>query len=338
MTGKVCYDISSGGRVEMGSFLELDLKKTGEYFADDKNTARLNSGRSGIYHALRLLRCTAIYLPFYLCPDVKEFMKKKSIRISYYNISEDFEPILDRIEKNTAILIVNHYGLMSERKLISITERYGNVIVDNCASFFKQSLPGVYNVYSCRKFFGVPDGCYVSGPDAGTEVCDYPQDHSSETSLFLLMRIEKGCSASYQEKMKNEDRINNSDVLQMSGLTRSLMSSLDYEIIRKKRSYNFRYACSLYDQFNLINITKFADNDAVPLFYPLVVKDVELVEKLRTHGIFTGRRWIHLLKDVNADSFEAFLSSYMVAIPVDQRYGKKELDYCFDIFMKVVKL
>jgi hypothetical protein len=338
MTGKVCCDISSGDRFEMGSFLELDLKKTGEYFADDNNTARLNSGRSGIYHALRLLNCTKIYLPYYLCPDVKDFLKRKSIRISYYNISEDFEPILDRTEKKSAILIVNHYGILSERKLISISEPYRNVIIDNCASFYSRILPGCYNIYSCRKFFGVPDGCYVCGPDAGTRFCDYPLDQSSDTSLFLLMRIEKGCSLTYHERMKNEERINNSDVFNMSVLTRSIMCSLDYECLRKKRSDNFRHASSLYNPYNQIDTTRYIDDDTVPLFYPLVIRDTELVEKLRHYNIYTGRRWTDVLSEVNTDSFEALLSSYMVPLPIDQRYGGKELNYCFDIFRKVVKI
>ena len=331
------WNTRSESTYEIGSFLELDLRKTGEYFPDDKNMARLNSGRSGIYHALRLMNCTSIYLPFYLCPDVKEFLEKKSIRISYYYISEDFEPILDRVEQDMAILIVNHFGIFSEKKLYSIKKRYKNVIIDNCASFFRQKIAGCYNVYSCRKFFGVPDGCYVSGPDAGTKLFDYSQDQSSDTSLFLFMRIEKGCSASYNERMKNEERINSSDVLTMSVLTRSIMCSLDYESIRKKRLDNFRYISSLYEKYNQIDPAKYADENTIPLFYPLVVRDEELVEKLKHYGIYTGRRWTDVLKYVNKNSFETILASYMVPLPVDQRYGRKELDYCYDIYRKVVR-
>ena len=338
MTGPECCGIRSSDRFEIGSFLELDFKNTGEYFPDDCNLARLNSGRSGIYHALRLLNCTEIYLPYYLCPDVKEFLLRKSIRINYYCISVNFEPIIDRIEEKSAILIVNYFGIMSERILHSVSERFCNVIIDNCASFFSKALPGSYNVYSCRKFFGVPDGCYISGPEAGTKVFEYPQDQSSDTSLFLLKRIEKGCAMTYQERMKNEERINSSDVLSMSVLTRSIMCSLDYDFIRKKRSENFRYASSLYEHYNQIDISKFVDEQSIPLFYPLVVKDKELVDKLRIHSIYTGRRWMSVLKDVKNNSFEALLSSYMVPIPVDQRYGQEELNYCFNVFKNVVKL
>jgi hypothetical protein len=264
-------------------------------------------------------------------------LESKSIFVKLYNISDDFEPLLDANEKDSAILIVNYFGLFSKKKLAQIKERYNNVIIDNCAAFFMQKLSGCFNIYSCRKFFGVPDGCYVIGPEAGREVYNYPKDQSSDTSAFLLMRIEKGCNASYKDRMKNEERINNSGILEMSTLTRSLMCSLDYDTIRKKRKDNYLYASSLFEPFNLIIPYKFSDDDSVPMFYPLVVKDEKLVGKLQTYGIYTGRRWIDVLKKVNVDSFEAFLSTYMVPLPIDHRYGQKELDYCFEVFSKVVR-
>lgn len=331
MTGKMFCGTKEEFKMEIGSFLELELKNTGEYFDDSDNTARLNSGRSGIYHSLRMMNCSTIYLPYYLCPDVKIFLEKKSVVVKSYNISDQFVPLLEENEKGSAILIVNYFGLFSKVKLTDLKDRYNNVIIDNCGAFFMEPLPGCFNVYSCRKFFGVPDGCYVIGPDAGSEIYDYPQDHSSDTSAFLLMRIEKGCSASYQERMKNEERIDNSDVLKMSKLSNVLMRSLDYYSIRKKRKENFLLACTIYGSFNLIKPDNFTDDRTVPLFYPLVVKDEKLVDKLQEHGIYTGRRWISVCNEVRVDSFEAYLSRYMVPIPIDQRYGENELNNCAEI-------
>jgi hypothetical protein len=336
MTGNMFSNIRRKDKLEIGSFLELDLKYTGEYFEDDINTARLNSGRSGIYHALRVLNCTTIYLPVYLCPDVKHFLNRKSINIRYYTLSEELEPVLDRNEDYSALLVVNYYGVFSKIKLEKLKDKYNNVIIDNCGAFFMPSLPGCFNVYSCRKFFGVPDGCYVIGPGAGSDSYYYPYDQSSDTSAFLLKRIEKGCSEVYQERMKNEERIDNSDVLKMSHLTRSLMCSLDYDFIMTKRKENYVYIDSLFGTINLIKPNQFADDNSVPLFYPLVVNDKNLVEKLRMHGIYTGRRWDNVLKEVAGDSFEALLSSLMIPLPIDQRYGKEEIDYCYEVFCKVV--
>jgi hypothetical protein len=330
------FNIRTGRKTEIGSFLEMDLRPGKEYFAEEINLARLNSGRGGIYHAMRLMNCNTVYLPYYLCPDVSLFLKDRAINIKFYLISERFEPQLIDNEDGSAVLIVNYFGLFSRQKLNQLKSKYRNVIIDNCGAFFMPHIENCYCIYSCRKFFGVPDGCYVVGPGAGSvSFYDYPCDQSSDTAAFLLKRIEKGCSAVYEERMKNEERIDHAGVLKMSDLTRALMSSLDYDLIAAKRRDNFRFASSLYRQLNLINPDLFGDDNIVPLFYPLVINDKELVEKLKINEIYTGRRWNNVLKEVPPDSFEAFLSSLMVPLPIDQRYGEEELNYCYNILRQV---
>ncbi len=321
--------------MEIGSFIDLDLRRTGEFYNSGIDIARLNSGRAGILHSLKLLNCSTVYLPYYLCPDVKKFLSARAIKIRPYNISNEFLPVIEKNGSDTAILIVNYFGLLSEERIELLTNKYSNVIIDNCSAFFARSIKNCYNIYSCRKFFGVPDGSYVVGPGAALNVLNYPQDVSSETSSFLLKRIEKGSSAVYVERMRNEKRIDNSDILRMSLLTQSLLGSLDYKDIKKIRIDNYRYACELYRPFNLLNINDINDDDIVPLFYPLLIMDCDLVSKFQKYKIYTGRRWANVLQEVDHESFEAFLSNYMVPIPIDQRYGKKELDYCFQVFKKI---
>lgn len=323
--------------MEIGSFLELDLKRTGEYFkTDGKDIARLNSGRSAILHSIRLLNCSSVYIPFYLCPEVKQFLVSKGINVHSYSISDNFAPLMDRNETDTAMLIVNHYGLFDGNKLISIKEKYVNVIIDNCSAFFAPALPGCFSVFSCRKFFGVPDGSYAIGHNASSGCDSYPLDESADTSSFLLKRIEKGCSPVYEERMLNEERINKSDIRRMSLLTQSLMNSLDFEWIRNRRIENFKYAVELFQEKNLLNVGSFIEKESIPLFYPLVLKNREIVGELKKKGIYTGRRWISVLNSTNPDSFEYFLSEYMVPIPVDQRYAKSEILYIYNCIIEIL--
>ena len=107
---------------EIGSFLELDLRKKKEFYQEDENIARLNSGRSGIFHSINLLNCSKIYLPFYLCSSVRDFLIKKNIKIEYYRIDKHFAPQIDKQVDNSAILIVNYFGLVKfNTHVISIT-------------------------------------------------------------------------------------------------------------------------------------------------------------------------------------------------------------------------
>lgn len=315
--------------MEIGSFIELDLQNTGEYYFENQ-IARLNTARAGIYHALKILNCTTLYLPYYQCESVKKFLYAKEIDLKFYQITADFEPKIENTYPDSAILVVNYFGILGQKKMANIVSRFKNVIIDNCPAFYNAPFKDCLNVYSPRKFFGVPDGCYVIGEGADQFTDNYPEDLSSETSNFLLKRIELGCNTSYTDRMKNEHRLDNSDVLRMSKLTSVLLHSIDYQNIRQKRIANFNLAHKLYSGMNLINPTQYIDELSVPMVYPLVVKDAELVRKLKDNNIYTGRWWNYVLNYVDENSFESLLSKYMVPIPIDQRYDKNEIQFVYE--------
>lgn len=310
--------------MEIGSFLELDLRQSGEYF-QTQDIARLNAARAGIYHAMRIYGCSKIYIPYYQCPTVNSFLKSKQIEIELYHIDKEFEPLNVQQSENSVMLLVNYFGILSLDKMRKMSEKYSNVIIDNSAAFYMPPLDNALNVYSARKFFGVPDGCYVIGKNAEKFTERYLQDYSSDTANFLLKRIEYGCSAVYAERMRNEERIDKSDILLMSKLTRSLLCAIDYNAIAARRKENFYFAHSLYKNINLIDPTKFIGDDNVAMVYPLVVEDKYLMGKLREKQVYTGRWWNSVLKTVEVNSFEAFLSTYMLPLPIDQRYNKEEI-------------
>jgi hypothetical protein len=313
---------------EIGSFIELDLRDSGEYFTGGKDIVRLNSARAGIYHSCKLCDCKSVYIPYYLCSSVKSFLLKQGIEVIPYYINDRFEPINIYQQANSAFLIVNYFGILSIKTLTRLASLYKNVIIDNSAGFFTDPVPNCYNVYSPRKFFGVPDGCYIIGEDVNRLTEGYEQDVSSDTASFLLKRIEYGLTSTYSERMRNEERINNSGTLMMSTLTRALLKSIDYASIKTKRKENFNFAHSLYKGMNMFSPTNFIDTECVPMIYPLVLEDRDLIEKLKGRKIYIGRLWNHVLTEVPDYSFEARLSNFLIPVPVDQRYRKKELDYC----------
>jgi len=319
-------------KMEIGSFIELDIRDTGEYFSGVASMARLNSARAGIYHACRLYNCSSLYIPYYMCPMVGKFLTRKGIKVKSYHISETFEPVNLIQEPDAAVVLVNYFGILSNELLKKVSAKYKNVIIDNSPAFYSYPIAGCFSVYSPRKFFGVPDGCYVIGENATRLTHEYSQDCSSETSSFLLKRIEFGSSAVYNERMKNEERIDNSDILNMSILTKALLNGIDYSKIKAKRQSNFYFAHDLYEKFNLFDPTLFIDNECVPMVYPLVVEESDLVDRFKEKHIYTGRWWKHVLLEVPDDSFEARMSKFLVPIPIDQRYGKEELNYCFNVF------
>lgn len=322
--------------MEIGSFIGLDLEGTQEYYDYELDMARLNSARSGIYHSCKLYKCDTVYLPFYLCPSVNKFLSEQGIKTIKYHINAQFEPIGVKQEANSAMIIVNYFGILSHHKMVEIAGRYRNVILDNSAAFYAPPVEDCYNVYSPRKFFGVPDGCYVIGHNASKGIEQYAQDRSSGTSSFLFATIEQGTKATYYERMKNEERIENSGPLRMSELTQCLLKNINYSRIKNKRVENYNYAHLMFSKINKLDPFMAFDETCVPMVYPLVVENKELDQKLREKKVYVGRLWSKVMQEVTSDTFEARMSSFMVPLPIDQRYGRTEVNIMHDFVVEIL--
>ena len=169
------------------------------------------------------------------------------------------------------------------------------------------------NVYSTRKFIGVPDGAYVIGNRADKYVNEYEQCYSSDTAVFLLQRHEYGCEGkTYASRMINEHRIDEEDIMKMSMLTRTILDGTDYNEIILKRKQNFSTACRLLNSINSI-------------VYPLIVENDNLLQVLLKNKHFQSHWWKHLVNEMNSDTFEYWISKYVIPITIDQRYGEEEL-------------
>ena len=164
-------------------------------------------------------------------------------------------------------------------------------------------------------------------------------DYSSDTASFLFKRIEYGCEKSYPERMANETRIDQSDILRMSALSKAILGNAPYSDIAERRRQNFRYAKEKFSTINEISsLFESVTDDEVPFVYPLLIKDAMLVEKLAQKKIFTGRWWKYILNLLPESTFEHYLSSYMLPVPIDQRYGKAEIDIIYDTIMTLTTI
>jgi hypothetical protein len=317
--------------VEIGSFIPLELP-TGREFYSGCEAARLNSGRAGIWHALRVLNCNTVWLPRYECESVRQFLLKKQISIKYYSINDRFDPVDIRQTKEEAVLLVNYFGVMNRKRMAALASQYHNVILDNAQAFYTRPIENYLSVYSARKFFGVPDGAYVLGKNAARFMDTYKRDLSSDTSNFLLQRIEYGCEGkAYTSRKLNERRIDESDIKRMSALTQMILDGTDYAGIRRKRKENFQIACDLFDGINRFDIGRYLDSDCVPMVYPLITGDDQLLERLIAKKHFQGPWWAYLTAELPETAFESYLSRYLAPITIDQRYGRRELEYLKEV-------
>lgn len=323
---------------EIGSFIELELPKGRELYTGDRDVARLNTGRAAIRHAFRLTEAKAIWIPYYQCETVREFLMRKGCTIKYYHQDKNFNPTDLNPAEDEAVLLVNYYGIMSYERMKMLAAGYKNVIIDNCQAFFCPPVLDALNVYSARKFVGVADGAYVVGKDAYQFVEEYPQCYSSDTAVFLLKRIEYGCEGKgYEARTINEERVDTEDIMKMSALTRAMLDGADYEYNKRKRRENFALACELYAGVNAIEPTRFYDEGTIPMVYPLVVEDDSLLGALLAAKHFQGHWWKYITEELPEDTFEHWLSRYVIPITIDQRYGEAEIRHIHSVVMNALK-
>ena len=169
--------------------------------------------------------------------------------------------------------------------------------MDHTHAFFQHPLPGVDTLYSCRKFFGLSDGAYLS-TDA-TLTTGKEQDVSAERMGHILGRFEKDAGTYYQKMLDNAATYHHMKILTMSRLTQNLLKAIDYEQIRQKRNENYRF----------------------------------LKELLPSDSPFTRVTpdGPNVIRDCAPESYEYQWAADILPLPCDQRYGNEEMQRIADV-------
>ena len=303
----------------IGGYFELELNNGGEYHAGG---IRLSSGRNAFEYILRARDVKEIHIPYYICNSVIEPLHKLDIEISYYFIYENLSPKIDDLRSNDSILFINYFGL-AKKNLLHLSSRYQNIIVDNSQAFFISPMPNQDTFYSCRKYFGVPDGAYVFSKNNIADAFDY--NLVKDNFSHLLERIEVGAEKGYQSFIKNEDSFNKQPMRKMSKISERLLKTIDYKNIVKIRNSNFQFLDARLKKYNQLVL----DNNSLngPMVYPLLLKNELLRSKLITSRIFVPLYWQSVLDQRPESSWEYYLAKYLIPLPIDQRYSIDEMQY-----------
>ena len=185
----------------IGGYFSLELPKYEEYH---KGAIKLNTGRNCLEYILRVRRYNKVYIPYYTCEVILEPFKKLNISYEFYHINLSLELAEDIcLKEGEALLYTNYYGL-KQRYVEKMAERYGKrLIVDNTQAFYAKPIDGIDTFYTCRKFFGVPDGAYLY-IDTKLEG-DFEQDTSYDRMTHLLKRIDLSAEEGYADFRKADD-------------------------------------------------------------------------------------------------------------------------------------
>ena len=311
----------------IGGYFSLELNDGRERHT---RAIRLNAGRYALEYILKARGYKRVYLPYYICDSVLQPFKRLGVEYEFYRINEKLEPATELHPKgDEAVLYVNYFGL--KNKFASMfCYSYHNTILDQTQAFYSE--PGNRSedssvqcdtFYSCRKYFGVPDGAYLYTNCILNE--ELPQDESFDRITFLTKRIDRSPQDGYADFHANDKNLSMVGMRSMSKLTQAMMSGIDYTAKANCRIRNFHI---LDNELRATNQFKWEmDFDTVPLVYPYLTEDgARLRQHLIENQVFCARYWPNVLEWCKKDDWEYHLAENLVCIPVDQRYGEKEMN------------
>lgn len=324
---------------EYGGYIELDEYSGEEYYPE---AWALNSGRAALRLFIRLKKIRKIYLPAFCCDTVREACAAEGILWEYYSVDKDFRPYLSEEDAgNDWVCLVNFYGVFDDGDMQALMQQYPRLIVDYTHAFFQRPLKGMNVLYSCRKFFGVPDGAYlILGEGEGEKIYEtLPQDLSFERMHFLLGRFEAGASPFYQEYAQNNDFFANEPIKRMSKLTHNLLRAIDYPRVCGQRTENFAFLHRQLKEKNVLNLPPAIEGAyAYPFWFNGdKISGKEIRRKLIAQQIYIPMLWPEVCSLEEASPLERQMTENILPLPVDQRYNRGDMEEILGCLLRILE-
>ncbi|ERI90851.1 hypothetical protein HMPREF1982_03586 [Clostridiales bacterium oral taxon 876 str. F0540] len=312
---------------EIGGYFGLDDLISNEYY---KDLISLNSGRNALLYILKSRNINKLYIPYYTCDSIINMLKMNGYDYEMYNIDSKFVPVFNKkLEKDEYLYVINYYGQLTDMLITNLKEQFKNVIMDYTHAFFQRPIQGIDTLYTCRKFFGVPDGAYLAININIKE--DLETDISKDRMIHILGRYEGLASEHYDDFHNNEKVLITEPIKYMSKLTHNILGAIDYEKARQKRNENYSYLDSKLSKYNKLKLN-------VPdgaFAYPFYINDGAKIRKeLAKKKIYIPTLWTNVLHAVPEDSLEYNYASNILPLPCDQRYRIEDMKYIFEELYK----
>ncbi len=311
---------------EYGGYLEWEELEGSDYYPD---YLRFDAIRSALNYVVQKRGYRKVWIPYYLCGCIRETLTAMGMPYECYFIRDDFCPDISKeLSKDDCVFVVNYFGQLSNSVLVELKQKYTNIFVDNTHAFFREPVPGVDTGYTCRKYFGVPDGAYLSTDLVADDFDELPYDISFQRMQYIMGRYETDSNSHYQDFVKNDLMFRGVPAKKMSRLVKNILSGLDYQTIIQRRKDNFSCLHNALKGKNQLTVC----NEAGLFLYPFLCDDgAEIKKRLIEKKIYVPTFWPEVLDSCSENSWEYQLTKKLVLLPMDQRYNRQDMEYILDV-------
>lgn len=318
--------------MEIGGFMGAECNYGTEYHG---SAIALNSGRNCLRYLIRYRNIRKIYIPRLLCSSVENVCREEGVEVLYYSIDLSYHICtLGEVDKETWLYLVNYYGMLPESYIAELSFQYEKIILDNVQAFFERPFSRIDTIYSCRKFFGVPDGGYLYLAENKEEAIEQSIDQvmfAADSVEFLYGRMEKTAAEYYQMYSQNEKKIESAPLAGMSRVTHNILRGIDYSRAKTARENNFVFLNRHLGHLNMLNVVEVTG----PYAYPLLLQNGnDIKDKLIERKIYIPTLWKEVIDKADKNSVEYQMSRYTLPLPCDHRYGMQEMDYIIECILE----
>lgn len=307
------------------------------------------NARSAIRFLVERLCPPIVWLPSYLCPAILDATEPTRTKISFYAIGADLaqqsDGWLDRLGKGDLVVVIDFFGFPhDEASTRRAQERGAWVLEDACQALLSERVGAAadFVVFSPRKFVGVPDG----------GILNFRRDHDLKSINLEEPPPEWWLKAWWATILRREFDLHGGSrdwfrlfqqveadppigMYAMSELSRLLVTTgICYADVAQRRIKNYNL---LLNTIGDLALFPSLPADVVPLGFPIRARNRDsLQEKLFAGQIYPPVHWP--IAGVVPPEFEQShqLSSEILTLPCDQRYGEADMERMASIISREV--
>lgn len=316
---------------EIGGYFGLEMP---EYPLPFGQVLTYQSARAAFHAVLQASGLKRVFIPSYICDSIILAARNAGLETQLYQLDEAFMPkaLPSDLAQDTGIIYVNYFGL-SQHLIRQILEMFpaSKVLIDQSQALFAPVSDALAEVYSPRKFVGLPDGGFAKTtlPLEGPEEED---DGSIERLRHLYRRFAYSARDGYADF--NTARLSLSDTTPkaMSRLTKQMLRTINWQDTAKRRHAHYSQMAGLLAACNDMP-WQIQQNDA-PLCYPYTRKGVDMGpirQRLADeYDIFTATYWPDVVVRAEIGSTEEMMTKNTLFLPIDQRMTPEQVAHVSD--------
>ena len=315
----------------------------------------LSTGRSAIRYVIetcekRGLRYgkTALLPPF-TCHTVIEPFLAAGYIVNYYPVNDSLqasaEDILTSIKKNEVSIVIYHryYGFDTLPNIQLVCDELksrGIYTIEDCTqclySSFEKS-DADYYVGSIRKWTGTPDGgfavCHTSLFESKPQRADVDLEKAKVRASYAKYKYlyeGKGEKNDFLMAYREAEDILGAQKIfyKISHTSEIVQSNLSPVELKKARRNNFKRLLKCLSEIGDVRpLFREIDDNTVPLYFPVFIDDRKSLQAfLAQHSIFAPVVWPkpECIGNVCEDADMAY--DHLLCIPIDQRYGRDDME------------